>query len=59
MVVSSEYLSPLWGFILLGWYVIISSPLVLSVAVYLPSVCAAYYFPAVLLVSVCLAVLLP
>lgn len=33
VVVFSEYLSPLWGFILLGWYVIISSPLGLSVAV--------------------------
>ena len=33
VVVFSEYLSPLWGFILLGWYIIISSPLGLSVAV--------------------------
>lgn len=57
VVVFSEYLSPLWGFILLGWYIIISSPLGLSVAVIyrlyylltiaLLAVPAAYYFRAV------------
>ena len=38
MVVSSEYLSPLWGFILLGWLFIYCPFMGLSVAVYLLSV---------------------
>jgi hypothetical protein len=53
VVVFSEYLSPLWGFILLGWYVIISSPLGLSVAV----IYRLYYLLTIALLAVLLGLL--
>ena len=49
VVVFSEYLSPLWGFILLGWYVLLLSLVgaVLLLTISLLAVPAAYYFRAV------------